>query len=163
MAQAKKKTSTKTAKKTTRTTAKKSGRKNIRYEKYQRGQKSNMFFVISMSVLAANRMLKTWCSGAENIEEAVFWRERIEELEPHYFTSLSNLKFAEEWLWTYESLAEEYEEKGDYPKAIHCYRKFLNIFSNEWSPDEYSEYKNPQSYKKEISDKINNLEELQKR
>jgi len=117
----------------------------------------------SMEVLAANRMLKTWHSGAENIEEAVFWRERIEELEPHYFTSLSNLKFAEEWLWTYENLAEEYEEKGDYPKAIHCYRKFLNIFSNEWSPDEYSEYKNPQSYKKEISDKINNLEELQKR
>lgn len=53
MAQAKKKTATKTAKKTTRTAAKKSGRKNIRYEKYQRGQKSNTFFVISMSVLAA--------------------------------------------------------------------------------------------------------------
>ena len=53
MAQAKKKTATRTAKKTTRTAAKKSGRKGIKYEKYQRGQKSNMFFVISMSVLAA--------------------------------------------------------------------------------------------------------------
>ena len=116
----------------------------------------------AMSVLAANRMLKNWHSGAENKEEAVYWRERIEEIEPHYFSSPSELEFAEEWLWTYESLAEEYEEKGDYPKAIHCYRKFLYIFSNEWSPDEYSEYKNPQSYKKEISDKINNLEKLQK-
>lgn len=116
----------------------------------------------AMSVLAANRMLKNWHSGAENKEEAVYWRERIEEIEPHYFSSPSELEFAEEWLWTYESLAEEYEEKGDYPKAIHCYRKFLYIISNEWSPDEYSEYKNPQSYKKEISDKINNLEKLQK-
>ena len=55
MAQAKKKTATKTAKKTTRTTAakKKSCKKGICYEKYQRGQKSNMFFVVSMSVLAA--------------------------------------------------------------------------------------------------------------
>lgn len=53
MAQAKKKTATRTAKKCTRTTSKKSGRKGIKYEKYQRGQKSNMFFVISMSVLAA--------------------------------------------------------------------------------------------------------------
>ena len=55
MAQAKKKTATKTAKKTTRTTAarKKTCKKGVCYEKYQRGQKSNMFFVISMSVLAA--------------------------------------------------------------------------------------------------------------
>lgn len=53
MAQAKKKTATKTAKKTTRTTTKKAAKKGICYEKYQRGQKSNMFFVISMSVLAA--------------------------------------------------------------------------------------------------------------
>ena len=55
MAQAKKKTATRTAKKCTRSTcAKKSCKKSgIRYEKYQRGQKSNMFFVISMSVLAA--------------------------------------------------------------------------------------------------------------
>ncbi len=54
MAQAKKKTATKTAKKTARAGAKKSTRRSgIRYEKYQRGQKSNMFFVISMSVLAA--------------------------------------------------------------------------------------------------------------
>lgn len=52
MAQAKKKTSTKTAKKATRTTTRKSG-KTMRYERYERGQKSNMFFVISMSVLAA--------------------------------------------------------------------------------------------------------------
>ena len=50
MAQAKKKTATKTAKKTT---TKKSCNKVFRCEKYQRGQKSNMFFVISMSVLAA--------------------------------------------------------------------------------------------------------------
>ena len=53
MAQAKKKTATRTAKKTTRTASKKCGRKGMKYEKYQRGQKSNMFFVISMSVLAA--------------------------------------------------------------------------------------------------------------
>lgn len=54
MAQAKKKTATKTAKKSTRTASRQSGRKGgMRYEKYQRGQKSNMFFVISMSVLAA--------------------------------------------------------------------------------------------------------------
>ena len=59
MAQAKKKTATRTAKKTTarKSTSCKSskscGRSKIRYEKYQRGQKSNMFFVISMTVLAA--------------------------------------------------------------------------------------------------------------
>lgn len=117
----------------------------------------------TMNVLAGNRMLKTWHSGAENIEEAVFWRERIEESEPHYFSSSSKLEDAEEWLWTYESLAKEYEEKGDYSNAIHCYRKFLNIFSNEWSPNEDSVYENPQSYKKKISEKITNLEELQKK
>ncbi len=53
MAQAKKKTATRTAKKAgtcKKTCAKKSG---FRYEKYQRGQKSNMFFVVSMSFLAA--------------------------------------------------------------------------------------------------------------
>ncbi len=55
MAQAKKKTATKTAKKTTRCNAKKQGgRSGMRYEKYQRGQKPNMFFVISMSILAAS-------------------------------------------------------------------------------------------------------------
>ena len=53
MAQAKKKTATRTAKKTTRTASKQSGRKGMQYQKYQRGQNSNMFFVISMSVLAA--------------------------------------------------------------------------------------------------------------
>ena len=55
MAQAKKKTATKTAKKSTcsakKQTQKRSG---LRYEKYQRGQKSNMFFIVSMSVLAAS-------------------------------------------------------------------------------------------------------------
>lgn len=55
MAQAKKKTATKTAKKSTcsakKQTQKRSG---MRYEKYQRGQKSNMFFIVSMSVLAAS-------------------------------------------------------------------------------------------------------------
>lgn len=55
MAQAKKKTATKTAKKSTcsarKQTQKRSG---MRYEKYRRGQKSNMFFVVSMSVLAAS-------------------------------------------------------------------------------------------------------------
>jgi hypothetical protein len=56
MAQAKKKTATKTTKKATCCTTaakKKSCKKGICYEKYQRGQKSNTFFVISMSVLAA--------------------------------------------------------------------------------------------------------------
>jgi hypothetical protein len=54
MAQAKKKTATKTAKKSTRSTcAKKSCKKSgLRYEKYERGQKSNMLFVVSASVLA---------------------------------------------------------------------------------------------------------------
>ena len=55
MAQAKKKTATKTAKKSTcsarKQTQKRSG---VRYEKYQRGQKSNMFFIVSMSILAAS-------------------------------------------------------------------------------------------------------------
>ena len=53
MAQAKKKTATRTAKKTTRTAKKSAKRSGMHYEKYQRGQKSNMFFVISMSFLAA--------------------------------------------------------------------------------------------------------------
>ena len=57
MAQAKKKTSTKTAKRSTGTgtkkCAKKCSKKGMRYERYERGQKTNMFFVISMSVLAA--------------------------------------------------------------------------------------------------------------
>ena len=54
MAQAKKKTATKTAKKGTRSCcAKKSCKKSgFRYEKYQGGQKSNMLFVVSASVLA---------------------------------------------------------------------------------------------------------------
>ena len=54
MAQAKKKTATRTAKKGTRSTcAKKSCKKSgLRYEKYERGQKSNMLFVVSASVLA---------------------------------------------------------------------------------------------------------------
>lgn len=52
MAQAKRKTATKTAKKTQ--ARKKTGSKSyFRYEKYQKGQKSNMFFVVSMSFLAA--------------------------------------------------------------------------------------------------------------
>ena len=58
MAQAKKKTSTKTAKRATGTgtkkCTKKCSKKGIHYERYERGQQSNMFFVISMSVLAAS-------------------------------------------------------------------------------------------------------------
>lgn len=50
MAQAKKKNATKTAKKTTRTTTRKVASRST---KKQQGQGSNMFFVISMSVLAA--------------------------------------------------------------------------------------------------------------
>ncbi len=57
MAQAKKKTATRTAKKTTAkkcSTTRKTGSKSyMRYEKYQKGQKSNMIFVVGMSVLAA--------------------------------------------------------------------------------------------------------------
>ena len=59
MAQAKKKTATRTAKKTTAKQCrsckitKSCGRSKMRYEKYQRGQKSNTFFVISMTILAA--------------------------------------------------------------------------------------------------------------
>ena len=48
MAQAKKKTATRTAKKTARTTTKKVASKNTKQQ-----QGSNMFFVISMTVLAA--------------------------------------------------------------------------------------------------------------
>ncbi|MBQ6487077.1 hypothetical protein IJI89_01455 [Candidatus Saccharibacteria bacterium] len=52
MAQAKKKTATKTAKK--QTVARKSGRKQyLRYERYDKNQSSNMIFVIGMSFLAA--------------------------------------------------------------------------------------------------------------
>ena len=52
MAQAKKKTATKTAKK--QTVARKSGRKQyMRYERYDKNQSSNMIFVIGMSFLAA--------------------------------------------------------------------------------------------------------------
>ena len=52
MAQAKKKSATKTAKK--QTVARKAGRKHyMRYEKYDKNQKSNMIFVVSMSFLAA--------------------------------------------------------------------------------------------------------------
>ena len=52
MAQAKKKSATKTAKK--QTVARKAGRKQyMRYEKYNKTQKSNMIFVVSMSFLAA--------------------------------------------------------------------------------------------------------------
>lgn len=56
MAQAKKKTATKTAKKSTSRPASKKktcNKKGFCYEKYQRGQKSNLFFIITMSVLAA--------------------------------------------------------------------------------------------------------------
>ena len=58
MAQAKKKAATKTAaKKGARPAAKKytktSKKGGLHYEKYQRGQKSNMFFVVSMTALAA--------------------------------------------------------------------------------------------------------------
>ena len=52
MAQAKKKSATKTAKK--QTVARKAGRKQyMRYEKYDKNQKSNMIFVVSMSFLTA--------------------------------------------------------------------------------------------------------------
>ena len=52
MAQAKKKSATKTAKK--QTVARKAGRKQyMRYERYDKNQKSNMIFVVSMSFLAA--------------------------------------------------------------------------------------------------------------
>ena len=55
MAQAKKRTATKTAKKQTCCAKKKTQKRSgMRYEKYQRGQKSNMFFVICMSFLAAS-------------------------------------------------------------------------------------------------------------
>ena len=55
MAQAKKKTATKTAKKSTCSARKQAQKRSgMRYEKYQRGQKSNMFFVVSMSILAAS-------------------------------------------------------------------------------------------------------------
>ena len=54
MAQAKKKTATRTAKKTTAVRKKKTGSKSyLKYEKYQGGQKSNVVFVVMMTVLAA--------------------------------------------------------------------------------------------------------------
>ena len=54
MAQAKKKTATRTAKKSTAKRQSCSQRRSgICYKKYERGQKSNMVFVISMSFLAA--------------------------------------------------------------------------------------------------------------
>ena len=55
MAQAKKKTATKSSKKATSCSSKKktSQKKGLRYEKYQGGQKPNTFFLVSMSILAA--------------------------------------------------------------------------------------------------------------
>lgn len=54
MAQAKKKTATKTAKKASCSScAKKSCKKGTQCKKSQKAQESNTFFVISMSVLAA--------------------------------------------------------------------------------------------------------------
>ena len=52
MAQAKKKTATRTAKKS-QAKRKSGSKKYLRYEKYDRTQKSNIAFVISMSFLAA--------------------------------------------------------------------------------------------------------------
>jgi tetratricopeptide (TPR) repeat protein len=79
----------------------------------------------SMSVLAVNRMLKNWHSGAENIEEAVYWRERIEKIDSHYFDD--DELDAESWLWTYEDLGDKYAEKGEKEKAIKCYQKCLSL------------------------------------
>lgn len=54
MAQAKKKKATRTTKKTTtKCCCKPAQKKRLCYEKYEKGQPSNMIFVISMSVLAA--------------------------------------------------------------------------------------------------------------
>lgn len=53
MAQAKKKTATKTKKSTAKCKRTPAQKKRFCYEKYDRNQKSNMVFVISMSVLAA--------------------------------------------------------------------------------------------------------------
>ncbi|MBQ9484895.1 hypothetical protein IJU85_02215 [Candidatus Saccharibacteria bacterium] len=53
MAQAKKKTATRTAKKATAKRCCASKKSQIRYEKYQKGQKSNVFFVVCMTFLAA--------------------------------------------------------------------------------------------------------------
>ena len=53
MAQAKKKTATKTAKKATQKRQSCSQKSGICYKKYDRNQQSNMIFVISMSFLAA--------------------------------------------------------------------------------------------------------------
>ncbi len=60
MVQAKKKNATRTAKKTTAKqckTSKSCSRSKMRYEKYQKGQKSNMIFVACMSALAATLLL----------------------------------------------------------------------------------------------------------
>ena len=94
----------------------------------------------AMNVLASNRMAKTWVSGAENYEEAVFWRERIEKLDPAYFKSSDN---NEEWLWTYELLGDEYKDKGEIDKAIHCYQKCLsfNVVFDKYTDPETKEYK----------------------
>ena len=53
MAQAKKKQATKTAKKCSTKSSSCKQQKGICYKKYERGQQSNVIFVVSMSVLAA--------------------------------------------------------------------------------------------------------------
>ena len=53
MAQAKKKTATRTAKKTTACKRKTGSKSYLQYKKYEKGQKSNTIFVISMTALAA--------------------------------------------------------------------------------------------------------------
>ena len=42
----------------------------MRYERYERGQKSNMFFVISMSVLAASMEEPAVIDGSEAVAKS---------------------------------------------------------------------------------------------
>lgn len=106
----------------------------------------------SMILLAANKMLKSFVSGAENVEEAVFWRERIEEIDSKYYSSDGEAVFGEEWLWTYEALGDEYKEKGEIDKAVHCYQKCLslNVVFDEYTEPETKEYKERITKKIEI-------------
>ena len=112
----------------------------------------------AMSKLANNRMCMPVPNGVENVEEAVFWRERIEEIDKQYYSKNPEEIEVSLWIMTYEHLADKYEKKGDVSKAISCYKKILTIMATDWKPDPYREYGQEENYKNKIENKIKKLE-----
>lgn len=124
---------------------------NVFAEYYPKAYQGN---IDAMRVLAINRMLKEWRSGAENIEEAVFWRERIEGINKQYFSSPTERSSSSvNWLWTYEALGDECRGKGLIERAIYCYQKCLSL---DVEFDEYTDSETKE-YKTRISEKLKAL------